>query len=29
MENVITVDKEVAKKAVTCIERMLAIPRNE
>lgn len=28
MTNVITVDKEVAKKAVTCIERMLAIPRN-
>lgn len=29
MGNVITVDKDVAKKAVTCIERMLAIPRNE
>lgn len=29
MKNVITVDKDVAKKAVTCIERMLAIPRNE
>ncbi|MCD8553838.1 quinolinate synthase NadA [Seleniivibrio sp.] len=29
MSNVITVDKEVAEKAVTCIERMLAIPRNE
>ncbi|PLX68288.1 MAG: quinolinate synthase [Denitrovibrio sp.] len=29
MENVITVDAEVTKKAVTCIERMLAIPRNE
>ncbi|MGE4267556.1 MAG: quinolinate synthase NadA [Deferribacterales bacterium] len=29
MSNVITVDQKVAKKAVTCIERMLAIPRNE
>lgn len=29
MNNVITVDKDIAKKAVTCIERMLAIPRNE
>ncbi|MGE4319122.1 MAG: quinolinate synthase NadA [Deferribacterales bacterium] len=29
MSNVITVDKDVAKKAVTCIERMLAIPRSE
>jgi quinolinate synthase len=29
MDNVITVDKDVARKAVTCIERMLAIPRNE
>jgi len=29
MSNVITVDKDMAKKAVTCIERMLAIPRNE
>ncbi len=29
MNNVITVDKDVAEKAVTCIERMLAIPRSE
>jgi quinolinate synthase len=29
MSNVITVDAEVSKKAVTCIERMLAVPRNE
>lgn len=29
MNNVITVEKETAEKAVACIERMLAIPRNE
>lgn len=29
MDNVITVEKDVAEKAVTCIEKMLAIPRNE
>jgi quinolinate synthase len=29
MSNVITVDPEITKKAVTCIDRMLAIPRNE
>lgn len=28
MSNVVTVDAETAKKAVTCIEKMLAIPRN-
>lgn len=28
MGNVVTVDAETAKKAVTCIEKMLAIPRN-